>query len=88
MNIANELNIVYIKQAEEMDVIEIPVSKFEQLLQKAYELGRKELIINQFCELGNINPLPTGDIKHTLEGNYSNQFTIDCNNTVSLIEQG
>lgn len=29
MSIADELNIVYIKQNKGMDVIEIPVSKFE-----------------------------------------------------------
>ena len=87
MSIADELNIVYIKQIEGMDVIEIPVSKFEQLLQEAYELGRKELIINQFCELGNINPLPSIDIKHILDGNYSGQVTVDSNNT-SIIKQG
>ena len=87
MSIADELNIVYIKQIKGMDIIELPISKFEQLLQEAYELGRKELVINKFCELGNINPLPTGDIGLTLEGSYSNEFTIG-NNSTPIIKQG
>ena len=87
MSIANELNIVYIKQIEGRDVIELPVSKFEQLLQKAYELGRNELIINQLCELGTVAPYPSIDIKHMLDGNYSGQVTVGSNNT-SIIKQG
>lgn len=96
MNIADELNIVYIKQVDGMDVVELPVSKFEYLLQKAYELGRKELAINKLCELGNVTPLPpeispslfpTGDMGLILNGNHSNQVAIGSKN-VSLIEQG
>lgn len=91
MNIADKLNIVYIKQVDGMDVVELPVSKFEHLLQKAYKLGREEL-----CELGNITPLPleispslfpTGDMGLILNGNHSNQVAIGSKN-VSLIEQG
>ena len=95
MNIADELNIVYIKQVDGVDVVELPVSKFEYLLQKAYERGRKELAVDKLCELGNVTPLPpeispslfpTGEIAYKINGNYSNQLTVDSTNDVSIFK--